>query len=162
MSDLIPTTSTTARRLTSRRLRAGLAGLALTATFFAAPSLAGAESVAPSHPVDITNPTPGDDPRPEGPGDVITNPEPGDECEPQEPACTIGIPDPGDDDECEPQEPSCTIGIPDPGDGPDVPEDTTPEDTTPEAQPESDPQGDVEVQPAVVDAPVQATPTFTG
>ncbi len=165
------TTTTTAIRPTERRLRAGIAGLALTATFFALPGLAGAETPpAPQQPLDITNPVDGDDPGPGGP-DGFGIPTPEDDCAPQI-SCDLTNPEPGED-ECPAPLASCDLtDVPDvPGDeDPEVPGDTVPEvpeadvlpevtvpgDTTPE------PADELEVAPAVADAPVQGTPTFTG
>ncbi|HEX2575365.1 MAG TPA: hypothetical protein VHK88_03390 [Aquihabitans sp.] len=183
------TTTTTAIRPTDRRLRAGIAGLALAATFFALPGLAGAETPpAPQQPLDITSPVGGDDPTPDGPDGFgiptpeddcapqiscdLTNPEPGeDECPPPLASCDLTDQEP--EEECPPPLASCDLtdvpDVPDdedpevPGDtvpevpeAEDTPEGTVPADTTPE------PAADLEVAPAVADAPVQGTPTFTG
>jgi hypothetical protein len=85
-------------------------------------------------------------PTPIGPDDLTTGePGPDDECNPLLASCDITVPEP-DPEDCPPPAATCdlTAGEPDPGD---------PEDPDDPADPGS---------PSGVDAPVVATPNFTG
>lgn len=120
---------------TQRTLRRAVALTAIAAVGLLAPAAAGA----------MPGETP---PAPQGPGGFSAG-EP-DDCDPRLASCDIAIPEP--DDECPPPSASCdlTTGEPDPEDPVD-----------PEDPGDVEPSGDP-VTPTGVDAPVRATPTFTG
>jgi hypothetical protein len=117
-----------------RLLRRAVVLTAIAAAGLLAPTAAGA----------LPGETP---PAPQGPGGFSAG-EP-DDCDPRLGSCDIGIPEP---DDCPPPSASCDLTAGDPD-----PEDPGDPDDPGEIEPSADP-----VTPTGVDAPVRATPNFTG